>query len=71
MEKAEAKKDWMYPIWREHEIYGYLAELKHFITCIGKGEKPRETFRDGYVVNCILDACYRSVRSGTCETVEI
>ena len=71
VEKAEAKKGWMYPIWREHEIYGYLAELKHFITCIQKGEKPRETYRDGYVVNCILDACYRSVRSGTWEPIEI
>ena len=71
MEKAEAKKGWMYPIWREHEIYGYLPELTHFITSIQKGERPRETYRDGYAVNCILDACYRSVKSGTWEPIEI
>jgi len=69
VEKAEAKKGWMYPVWREHEIYGYLAELKHFIACIQKGEKPRETYRDGYIVNCILDACYRSVKSGKWEGI--
>jgi len=71
VEKAEAKKGWMYPVWREHEIYGYLAELQHFTACIREGEKPRETYRDGYMVNCILDACYRSVRSGRWEPIEL
>jgi len=71
VEKAEAKKGWMYPIWREHEVYGYLAELKHFVTCIQKGEKPRETYKDGYIVNCILDSCYESVKSGKWEPVNL
>ena len=71
VEKAEAKRGWMYPIWREHELYGYLPELQHFISCIGKGEKPRETFRDGYIVNCILDACYRSIKTGRWEKITI
>ena len=69
VEKAEAKKGWMFPMWREHEMYGYLAELKHFAARIQKGEKPRETYRDGYTVNCILDACYRSVKSGKWEHI--
>jgi len=71
VEKAEAKKGWMYPIWREHELYGYLFELKHFILCIGKGEEPRETFKDGYIVNCMLDACYRSIKTGKWEKITI
>jgi len=71
VEKAEAKRGWMYPIWREHELYGYLPELQHFISCIGRDEKPRETFRDGYIVNCILDACYRSVKAGKWEKIVI
>ena len=70
VEKAEAKKGWMYPIWREHELYGYLSELQHFISCIQKGEQPRETFKDGYVVNCILDACYRSMKTEKWEPIE-
>jgi len=67
IEKAEVKKGWMYPIWREHELYGYLSELKHFVNSIICGEAPRETFEDGYIVNCILDACYKSVKSGRWE----
>ena len=71
VEKAEAKRGWLYPVWREHEIYGYLFELKHFITCLLKGEMPKETFRDGYIVNCITDACYRSMKSGKWEHIHL
>jgi len=71
VEKAEVNKGWMYPIWREHELYGYLFELKHFISCIQKGEQPRETFMDGYIVNCMLDACYRSIETRKWEKIII
>ncbi len=71
VEKAEAKKGWMYPIWREHEVYGYLFELQHFISCILKDEAPRETFKDGYIVNCVLDACYSSIKSGRWEAINL
>ncbi len=71
IEKAEVKKGWMYPVWREHEVYGYLFELQHFISCILKDEKPRETFRDGYIVNCILDACYKSMKTGKWEPIKL
>lgn len=67
VEKAEAKKGWMHPIWREHEVYGYLAELQHFVNCVTEDETPRETFRDGYIVNLILDAGYQSIKSGKWE----
>ena len=69
VEKAETKKGWMHPIWREHELYGYLFELQHFVSCILKDEKPKETFEDGYNVNCVLDACYGSMKSGKWEPV--
>lgn len=69
VEKAEAKKGWMYPIWREREVYGFLFELQHFTSCILEGEMPRETFKDGYIVNCILDACYKSMQSKKWEPV--
>ena len=32
---------------------------------------PRETFYDGYVVNAIIDSCYRSARSRAWEPVEL
>lgn len=34
------------------------------------GTAPMETFEDGVIVNRIIDACYRSMRSGTWERVE-
>lgn len=71
VEKAEAKKGWMHPVWREHELYGYLFELQHFVSCILKDEKPTETFEDGYNVNCILDACYKSIKSGKWELIRL
>jgi len=71
VEKAEAKMGWMYPICREHEVYGYLFELQHFISSIIKGEMPRETFKDGYTVNRILETCYKSIRSGKWERIRL
>jgi predicted dehydrogenase len=69
VEKADVKKGWMYPIWREHELYGYLSELGHFISCIQRSLQPRETYKDGYLVNCMLDACYRSIRTRNWEPI--
>ena len=43
-------------------------------TCSGRwtsGRQPRETFYDGYVVNAIMDACYRSAESGRWEPVDL
>jgi hypothetical protein len=38
---------------------------------IEKGAEPKETFYDGYVVNSILDACYRSAKSKLWEPVKL
>jgi hypothetical protein len=35
------------------------------------GKEPRETFYDGYVVNAIMDACYRAARAGGWQPVEM
>ena len=35
------------------------------------GRAPRETFYDGYVVNAVMDACYRSAKSRAWEPVEL
>jgi predicted dehydrogenase len=45
--------------------------MRHFVDCYRGGVEPRETFVDGYVVNCVLDACYRAMTSGRWETIEI
>ncbi len=71
MEKADADTGWVYPIPDEARVYGYQEELRHFLDCYRSGTQPRETFVDGYIVNCALDACYRSMRSGRWEPIEI
>jgi predicted dehydrogenase len=63
VEKADAKSGWMLPVTSEFFTYGFYDELRHFIQCINKGEQPCETFRDGYVVNAIMDEAYRSARN--------
>ena len=62
MEKADAETGFVYPIPEEARVYGYTQEMRHFVDCFRDGTEPRETFVDGYVVNCALDACYRSMK---------
>jgi predicted dehydrogenase len=71
MEKADADTGFVYPIPDEARHYGYQEELRHFVECYRTGAQPRETFVDGYVVNVIMDACYRSMRSGRWEEIEL
>ena len=40
-------------------------------SAIEKGTAPRETFYDGYVVNAILDAAYRSAKTKLWEPVQL
>jgi predicted dehydrogenase len=70
MEKADADTGWVYPIPEEARVYGYMQEMRHFVECFRTGAEPRETFRDGYIVNCVLDACYRSMKSGRWEPIQ-
>ncbi len=63
IEKADLDFGWTRPLPEEAFAYGYQAEMRHFVECARAGVEPRETYRDGYVVNCILDAGYRSMHS--------
>ena len=60
VEKADVAKGWLFPTWREHETFGYLPELQHFLDCVSKGQAPREDFKDGYTVNRIMDSAYEA-----------
>ena len=64
VEKADIDFGWTQPLPEEAFAYGYQAEMRHFVECARNGETPRETYHDGYVVNCILDAGYESMRKG-------
>jgi len=63
IEKADIDFGWTRPLPEEAFAYGYQAEMRHFVDCVRAGEVPRETYEDGYVVNCVLDAGYRSMHS--------
>jgi len=63
VEKADIDFGWTRPLPEEAFAYGYQAEMRHFIECVRDGTVPRETYADGYAVNCILDAGYVSMRT--------
>lgn len=63
VEKADISFGWTRPLPEEAFVYGYQAEMRHFVECVRDGLVPRETYEDGYVVSCVLDAGYRSMRS--------
>lgn len=63
IEKADIDFGWTRPLPEEAFAYGYQAEMRHFVECVRDGVTPRETYEDGYAVNCILDAGYQSMRS--------
>ncbi|MCZ2148585.1 MAG: Gfo/Idh/MocA family oxidoreductase [Bryobacterales bacterium] len=63
VEKADIDFGWTRPLPEEAFAYGYQGEMRHFVECAARGETPRETYEDGYKVNCILDAGYQSMRS--------
>lgn len=70
VEKADIDFGWTRPLPEEAFAYGYQAEMRHFVECVRDKAAPRETYEDGYVVNCILDAGYDSMRSGKWVRVE-
>ena len=50
---------------------GYVDMFADMFDAMDAGRQPMETFYDGYVVNAIIDACYRSAESGRWEPVEL
>ena len=69
VEKADADTGWVYPVPEEARAYGFSQEMRHFVQSFESGTAPSETFHDGLVVNRILDACYRSMKTGTWEPI--
>jgi predicted dehydrogenase len=70
-EKTDADTGWVYPVADEPRVAGYDEMFRHFVAAYRDGAEPRETFDDGHVVNTIIDAAYRSMRSGHWEPVGV
>jgi len=70
-EKAETDTGWLFPVGDEAAELGYKDMFVDMFNAMDEGRTPMETFYDGYVVNAVIDACYRSAQSKNWEPVII
>ncbi len=71
VEKAGATSGWITPVPDETVVYGYHAEMAHFVDAFARGVAPRQTLVDGYVDNAVIDAAYTSMRTRTWEPIDL
>ena len=70
-EKAESNSGWLFPVGDEINELGYNHMFTDMFQALENGTAPKETFYDGYVVNSILDAAYRSAKTRQWEPVKL
>jgi predicted dehydrogenase len=70
-EKAETSAGWLFPVGDEVSELGYVDMFSDMFDAIDSGGSPRETLYDGYVVNAIMDAAYRSSKEHAWVPVEL
>ena len=70
-EKAEGNTGWLFPVGDEIGSLGYVEMFLDMFNSMDATKAPRETFYDGYVVNTIIDACYKSAGSKKWESVNL
>jgi predicted dehydrogenase len=70
-EKSESDSGWLFPVGDEVGALGYTDMFVDMLDAYEQGRPPMETFYDGYVVNAIMDAAYRSMTSKRWEPVEL
>lgn len=70
-EKAESNTGWLFPVGDELNELGYNHMFTDMFNSLEKGVAPKETFYDGYVVNSVIDAAYRSAESKQWEPVKL
>jgi predicted dehydrogenase len=70
-EKAETQSGWLFPVGDEVSELGYVDMFTDMFEAMDAGRQPMEAFYDGYVVNAIIDACYRSAQKRAWEPVQL
>jgi predicted dehydrogenase len=70
-EKAESNTGWLFPVGDELNELGYNHMFMDMFNAMEQGKAPKETFYDGYVVNAILDAAYKSAKTKQWEPVQL
>jgi predicted dehydrogenase len=69
-EKAESATGWLFPVGDEVAELGYIDMFTDMFDSIDSDTQPLETFYDGYVINAVIDACYRAAESKRWEPIE-
>src|SRR5882757_6161077 len=70
-EKAESNSGWLFPVGEELNELGYNHMFTDMFASIEKGISRKAIFYDGYVVNAVLDAAYRSAKTKLWEPVQL
>ena len=70
-EKAETESGWLFPVGDETSALGYDDMFTDMLESFEAKRAPVETFYDGYVVNSIMDACYRSMETKRWEALAL
>jgi predicted dehydrogenase len=70
-EKAESNSGWLFPVGDELNELGYNHMFNDMFRAFESGTQPKETFYDGYVVNAVLDAAYKSAKTKLWEPVQL
>ena len=70
-EKSESESGWVFPVGDEVGELGYVDMFADMFDAIEQGRAPTETFYDGYVVNAVMDACFRSAAAHAWAPVEL
>ncbi|HUQ96313.1 MAG TPA: Gfo/Idh/MocA family oxidoreductase [Chitinophagaceae bacterium] len=70
-EKAESNTGWLFPVGDELNELGYNHMFTDMFEALEGGTEPKETFYDGYVVNAVLDAAYKSAKTKLWEPVQL
>ncbi|MBN1820801.1 MAG: Gfo/Idh/MocA family oxidoreductase [Prolixibacteraceae bacterium] len=70
-EKAETETGWIFPVGDEVHELGYNDMFADMFNAMENDKKPLEDFYDGYVVNAVMDACYKSAKTKKWEAVEL
>jgi len=70
-EKSESNTGWLFPVGDELNDLGYNHMFTDVFNALEQGKAPKETFYDGYIVNAVLDAAYRSAKTKLWEPVAL
>ncbi|HOX81750.1 MAG TPA: Gfo/Idh/MocA family oxidoreductase [Chryseolinea sp.] len=70
-EKAESNTGWLFPVGDELNELGYNHMFMDMFNAFEQKKQPKETFYDGYVVNAVLDAAYKSAKTKLWEPVKL